>query len=58
MTTWTTNIVKLGQAISRGVASIKLPLHPMLKHKMEQNVEGAFEAKYEKEQREAAKAGK
>jgi hypothetical protein len=38
-------------------AKLKIPAHPQLREKLDQALEAAFEAKYEKEQAEAKRAG-
>lgn len=36
---------------------LRIPAHPQLREKLDQALESAFEAKYEKEQAEAKRAG-
>lgn len=36
---------------------LKIPAHPQFREKLDQALEAAFEAKYEKEQSEAKRAG-
>ena len=52
----TSLITKVASSIAAGMRAPKLFPYPALKSKMEENLEGAIEAKFIKEQKEAKKA--